>query len=436
MKMLIRGGRVIDPIVKLDGKRDVLIENGNVVAVEAKIPSGGVIEVVEASGKVVAPGFIECHTHLRDPGYTHRETLRTGSRAAAAGGFTSITSMANTEPCTDNPVIATEIVERSRRECVVNVFVMAAITKDRKGKQVSDLAGLKRAGVIAFGDDVACEDAEVLYQAFRQGASLGIPFALNCEDPALAGGGRMNEGEVSRRLGLKGRPNIAEAAMLARDITMAAMTGVHAHILHLSTKEGVEIIRAAKARGIRVTTEVTPHHFTLTDEAVSEIGPNAMIGPPLRQRADVEAIKEGLKDGTIDIIGTDHAPHAAEEKKDIASCNLGLIGLETTFAQMLEELVKPGVLTLSDAIAKLTSAPASLYGLRGRGTLKPGSRADVTLIDLDHMWTVTADQLQSKSKNTPYLGRSYKGQPVTTIVNGKLVMENRRFTEFAEQMGL
>jgi dihydroorotase len=429
MKLLIRGGHVISPLTELSDKNDVLIEDGRVQCIAGKIPVTADMRVLDAFGKIVSPGFIDAHSHLRDPGFTHRETLATGARAAALGGYTSIIAMANTSPAIDTPEIVEDVLTRAHREAVANIFVMGAISKDRKGEEIADLPALKQAGVIAFGDDAPFLNSSVMWRAFNKGRELGLPFCLHCEDPRLANKGRMNEGRVSQELGLKGRPNVSEAAALARDLTIGTMAGVTFHVLHLSTKEGVKILRWAKSHGIKVTAEVTPHHFTLTDEAVIDYGPNAMISPPLRSREDVEEIKTGLKDGTIDLIATDHAPHASYEKQDIETANFGLIGLETAFSQILQELVRPGVLSLAQALFKLTSTPASLYGLKNKGTLKPKSDADICIIDLEYKWEVTHETLQSKSKNSPYLGWIFKGAPVTTIVGGHIIMQDRRFLE-------
>ncbi len=431
MKLLIRGGRLIDPLANLDAKIDLLINDGRVEGMGRGFPVTEGLRVLDVTGKIVTPGFIDGHSHLRDPGFTYRETLSTGSRAAALGGYTSVIAMSNTSPPTDKPEVVSDILTRARQEAVVNIFVVGTITKDRKGQEVADLASLKKAGAIAFGDDAPIVNGKILWEAFLRGRDLGLPFCLHCEDPYFLNEGRTNEGEISRKLGVKGRPNVSEAAMIARDVVIASMANVPVHIFHVTTKEGVKIIRWAKSKGIKVTAEATPHHFTLTDKAVLECGPNALIAPPLRSREDIEAVKKGLQDGTIDLIATDHAPHAANEKKTIETANLGLIGLETAFSQVLRELVYPNILSLNQAIAKLTSAPALLYGLKSKGTLKPGSDGDVTVIDPEYEWKVTEEGLQSKSKNSPYLGWTFKGAPVTLIVGGRITMENRQILERA-----
>ncbi len=429
MNLLVKGGRLIDAAMGLDGEFDLLIKDGLVKCIGRMLEVSRDVKVLDVKGKIVTPGFIDAHSHLRDPGFIHRETLATGSRAAAMGGYTSMIAMGNTSPATDVPDVVVDILSRAKREAIVNTYVMGTITKGRRGEEVTNLVALKESGVVAFGDDAPISNGRVLWQALVRGKGLGLPFCLHCEDPDLSNDGRMNEGAASQKLGMKGRPNISEAAMMARDISIGEVTNVPIHILHVSTKEGVEIIRRAKRNGVKVTAETTPHHFTLTDEAVMEYGPNALIGPPLRSRDDVEAIRKGLQDGTIDFIATDHAPHAAHEKRDLETANLGLIGLETAFSQVLRELVNPGILSLAQAIGKLTSAPAKRYGLDRKGTFKPGSDGDVTIIDLEHKWKVVAETLQSKSKNSPYLGWTFKGAPVTTIVGGQIIMENRRLVE-------
>lgn len=431
MNLLLKGGRLIDPATGLDGEFDLLIKDGLVECIGRRLEASNDVKILDVTGKIVAPGFIDAHSHLRDPGFTHRETLSTGSMAAAMGGYTSIIAMGNTSPATDSPEVVADILNRAKREAIVNIYVMGTITKGRKGEEVATLVALKEAGVIAFGDDAPIPNGQVLWRALVAGKGLGLPFCLHCEDPGLSDEGRMNEGATSQKMGMKGRPNVSEAAMIARDITIGEVANVPIHILHVSTKEGVEIVRRAKYKGIHVSAEATPHHFTLTDEAVVEYGPNALIGPPLRSREDVQAIKEGLQDGTIDFIATDHAPHAAHEKLDLETANFGLIGLETAFSQILRELVHPGILSLPQAIGKLTSVPTKRYGLKNKGTLKPGSDGDVTIIDLEHEWKVTAEALQSKSKNSPYLGWTFKGAPVTTIVCGRIIMENRRLAKKA-----
>lgn len=430
-ELLVTGGRVVDQSMGLDGAYDLAIAGGKVVAIGRDLPFEPGTRVVRAEGQLVVAGCIDAHTHLRDPGFTHRETLASGTRAAAMGGFTSIIAMCNTDPPLDRPERLAAVSERVRNDGCVNVSFVGAITRDKAGREVSDLEGLKQAGAVALGDDAYIQDSEVMWRVLKQARGLDLPVCVHCEDSYLIAGARMNEGITSRMLGLRGRPNASEAIAIARDVTLAALAGVHLHVLHITTAEGVEIVRQAKAAGVRVTTEVTPHHFTLTDEAVARLGPNAIISPPLRTERDVEAIKRGLRDGTIDLIATDHAPHAAEEKQNVTEANPGLTGLETAIAQVLNELVNPGVLELAEAFSKMTNAPAQLFGLKGKGTLRPGSDADLTIIDPSLSWRVDAEAMESKSKNSPYLGALFEGAPVTTIVGGEVVMDGRRLASQA-----
>lgn len=432
MNILIRGGHLIDPSSRTDAIYDLLLSRGKVRAIGHDLPRNSDTQLLDATGLVVSPGLIDAHTHLRDPGFTHRETLNTGSRAAAMGGYTSIVAMCNTDPPIDRPARVKDLYHRAATESVVNLYVMGSISRNRSGVEVADLQHLKQAGVVAFGDDIPIASSKLMWEAFRLGSHLELPFCVHCEDPELVANGRINEGATALALGLAGRPNVSEATVIARDIVLAELAGVHLHILHITTAESVEIVRRAKAKGVRVTAEVTPHHFTLTDEAVKRYGPNAVLNPPLRAQRDVQAIKDGLCDGTIDLIATDHAPHAAYEKKNVETANPGLIGLETAVAQVLQELVAPGTLTLSEALAKLTCAPAKLFGLTKKGTLRPGSDADVTIIDPNHVWKVEAETLESQSKNSPYVGWTLKGAAVATIVRGKIIMRDRKLASPAD----
>jgi dihydroorotase len=421
MNLLIRGGRVVDPSQGIDEVADILVEHGVICKIgKGQMATDG-CETVEAAGLIVAPGLIDMHVHLRDPGLEYKEDIVTGTRAAAAGGFTSVACMPNTKPVNDCCEVTSYILNRARTEGIVNVVPVAAITMASKGEEAVDMARLKEAGCVAFSDDgMPVRDAGVMRQALERAAGIGVPVISHAEDMALAAGGGMNEGTTSRDLGYKGIPWVAEDAAVARDVYLAEFTGSPIHIAHVSTRGAVRIIRNAKERGVKVTCETAPHYFSLTEEAVRERGANAKMNPPLRQAEDMKAIREGLTDGTIDVIATDHAPHSKEDKGgEFSKAMNGIIGLETSLPLSLQ-LVRDGVLTMTSLVEKLSLNPARILGI-DRGTLKPGSIADITLIDPDLQWVVEENRLSSKSKNSPWLGVKMKGKALYTIVSGRVV---------------
>jgi len=423
MRVLLRGGRIIDPSQQLDDQVDLLIE-GRTIAGLGKdlIRAGGEsdLTILELEGKLVVPGLIDMHTHLREPGFEYKETVRTGSLAAAAGGFTSIACMPNTDPVNDTRSV-TEFILRKARQCgVVNVYPVAAVSKGSEGAVITEFADLRDAGAVAFSDDgKSVMNSGLTRRALEYAHTLGMPVISHCEDMDLAAGGAANEGVVATRLGLRGIPNIAEDLMVGRDIAIAEYTGTAVHIAHVSTAGAVELIREAKRRGVKVTAEAAPHHFTLTDEALKNYDTNAKVNPPLRTLADVNAVKEGLKDGSLDAIASDHAPHSTLEKDvefDYAAS--GMIGLETSLALSLG-LVEEGVLSLNQLVAKMSTNPARILKIQ-KGTLKVGADADVTVIDPDEEWTVDTRTFQSLSKNTPFNGWRLRGRAIFTIVGGDI----------------
>ncbi|MGB9905699.1 MAG: dihydroorotase, partial [Desulfotomaculales bacterium] len=353
MKLLIKGGTVVDPVSRRIFSADVFVSGGKIVAVGENLSGEG--EVVDASGKLVVPGLIDMHVHLRDPGFEAKETIETGTRAAARGGFTGVACMPNTNPVADNRAVITYIREKAKEKGVVNVYPVGALTVRSEGKELSEMAGLKEAGAVALSDDGRCvADAGVMYRAMQYARMVGLPVIAHCEDTALSAGGAVHEGYFSTLLGLKGIPAAAETVMVARDIILAEATGCRLHIAHVSTAGAVELIRRAKEKGLPVTAEVTPHHFTLTEEAVAGFDPNTKVNPPLRTAADVRAVREGLRDGTIDVIATDHAPHTAEEKEvEYAAAPFGMAGLETAVGLVWTELVHGGVLAPVEAVARM-----------------------------------------------------------------------------------
>src|SRR5262245_27898001 len=422
MTTLIRNGRVLDPANDQDAVADILIDGGVIKQVGPSLTAADGVEVIDASGKVVCPGFIDIHTHLREPGYEYKETVATGTRAAAAGGFTAVCCMANTNPVNDNGSITEYILERARVEGAVRVYPIGAVTRGLRGEELAELAELAETGCVAFSDDGRCVMNAALYRrAMEYTLPFGTPLISHAEDHALSHGGAMNEGVVSTELGLPGAPAAAEDAMVARDIILAELTGAHVHIAHVSTAGAVRLVRDAKARGVRVTAEVTPHHLVLTEEAVREFDPNTKMNPPLRTKRDTEALLEGLADGTIDCIATDHAPHALSEKEgEYDRAAFGVVGLETAVAVLLDRLVRPGLVSLDTLVARLSRDPARLLNLTG-GTLSPGARADITILDLERELTVDPSRFQSKSRNTPFAGWRLRGGPWMTIVGGKRV---------------
>jgi len=435
MKLLIKGGRVIDPTSKTDRIADILIEDGKIVSI-GKTPAishqPSAIKVIDTQGKIVFPGLIDLHTHLREPGHEEEETIATGTRAAAKGGITTVCCMPNTHPVVDNQTTVEFILLKAKNEGVVNVFPIGAITKGLLGEELSEIGELKKAGVVAISDDgETVMNSLIMRRALEYAKMFSLPVISHCEDKNLSKDGVMNEGYYSTVLGLRGIPKEAEEVMVARDIILAQLTGGHLHIAHVSTAGSVELIRQAKKRGIKVTCETAPQYFTLTEEMVSKevitsFDTNTKVNPPLRTKEDVEAIKEGLKDGTIDCIATDHAPHTEEEKnKEYDLAPFGIIGLETLFSLIITELVnKPasGGLSLMEAIAKVTINPARVLKLK-QGELKVGSPADITIVDLNKKWKV--ENFASKSKNSPYLGWQVQGLITITIVNGKIVYETK-----------
>jgi dihydroorotase len=425
MELLIQGGRVIDPAQQIDENLDIRIENGTIKELGKKLAAGKSCEVIDASGLIVTPGLIDMHVHLRDPGLEYKEDIVTGTRAAAAGGFTSVACMPNTSPVNDNKAVTTYIIAKAQAEGFVNVFPVGSITQGSKGEKLAEMGDLKEAGCVAVSDDgrPLC-NPELMRRALEYAKGMEILLISHAEDLDLAEGGLMNDGFTATELGLKGIPWVAEDAATARDVFLAEFTNSPIHIAHVSTKGAVQIIRDAKARGVKVTCETAPHYFTLTEDAVRGYNSNAKMNPPLRTSEDVAAIKAGLADGTIDAIATDHAPHHNDEKDvEFALASNGIIGLETSLPLSLT-LVQEKVLDLPTLIGKLSLNPARILGLN-RGTLETGAIADLTIIDPEREWTVDAAKLASKSKNSPYLGTTLKGQAAYTIVGGKIVHKNQ-----------
>lgn len=428
--MFIAGGNVVDPLKKTTVKMDILIVNGEIVDMGPGLTvDRREAKVIDATGKYVLPGLFDMHVHLRDPGYEYKETIATGGKSAVRGGFTGVACMPNTNPIADSKAVVNYILDRARRESPAKIYPIAAITKDSVGKELVEMADLKEAGAVAFSDDgnPVC-DSGIMRKAMEYASMLSMPIISHSEDLTLSRGGVMNEGYNSTILGLRGIPAPAEETMIARDLILAGYTGCRTHIAHVSTAGSVNLIREAKARGVPVTAEVTPHHFSLTDDAVKDFNTLAKVNPPLRTEYDLREIKRGLADGTIDVIATDHAPHSSEEKDvEFDHAPFGLVGLETAFGLVYKELVATGVLSMEEAVAKMTVGPASILGLN-TGTLKVGGSADITIIDPDFEETVTTEGLVSKSKNTPFLGWKLRALPVVTIVDGKVVMERSCFS--------
>lgn len=422
MKILIKSGRIVDPKNTLDEKLDLLIVDGKIAEVAPNIDAGDA-EVINAAGLLVTPGLIDMHVHLRDPGLEYKEDIVTGTKAAAAGGVTSVACMPNTSPVIDNLAVVRYVINKAQEQGSANVYPIASVTQGMKGDLLSEMGELKEGGCVGFSDDgLPVKDGEMMRRALEYANTFSTPIFSHAEDLSLVAGGAMNEGSVSTELGLKGIPWVAEDAATARDIMLAEFTGGHLHVCHVSTKGSVELVRQAKKRGVRVTCEATPHHFILTDEAVRGYNTNAKMNPPLRTQADVDAIRAGLVDGTIDAIATDHAPHHHDEKNvEFAIALNGIIGLETLLPLTLK-LVGEKVLTLTQAIALMTCNPASILGIE-RGSLSVGAVADITLINPNKEWTVEASELHSKSKNSPWLGSTMKGYAVKTILAGKVVFE-------------
>jgi dihydroorotase len=422
MKLLIKNGHVIDPATKTDGIMDVMINDGKIAEVKHKIHESD-CEVIDASGKYVVPGLIDVHTHLREPGHEEEETIASGTRAAAKGGVTSILCMPNTHPPLDNAPAVEFVLLKAQKEGLINVFPVGCITKNSAGEELAEIGVLKKAGVIAISDDGnPVMNAQVMRRALEYTKMFNIPVISHSEDKDLSMNGVMNEGNVSMVLGLRGIPRQSEEVMISRDIMLAELSGGHLHVAHVSTAGAVELIRNAKKMKINVTSETCPHYFSLTDQAVKGYNTNTKMKPPLRTSEDVEAIKRGIADGTIDCIATDHAPHTEEEKnKEYDLAPFGIIGLETLLGLVVTELVEKKAISFYDAIAAMTSKPAKIFGLAGRGTLKPGSIADIAIIDLKKEFTVNADEFVSKSRNSPFIGWKLRGAAEMTIVGGKIV---------------
>ena len=422
MKVLIKNGRVIDPKNNIDKVQDVLIENGRVTQVAADIATTDA-EIISAEGLLVTPGLIDIHTHLRDPGLEYKEDIISGTRAAAAGGVTSLTCMPNTNPVNDTLAVTKYIIDKANQEGSANVFPIASISKGMKGETLSEMGELKAAGCVGFSDDGRPVDSgELMRRAFEYADTFDAPIMSHAEDLSLVGDGCMNDGPVATELGLKGIPWVAEDAATAREIMLAEFTGGRLHMCHVSTRGSIDLVRQAKARGVRVSCEVAPHHFTLTDAAVRGYDTNAKMNPPLRSRADVDAVLAGLADGTVDAIATDHAPHHYDEKNvEFAIAMNGIIGLESLLPLSLK-LVEDGVIDLNRMVALLTVQPAAVIGV-DRGTLSVGAVADITLIDPQLEWEFNLDNLHSKSKNTPFAGWKMKGAAVKTLLAGKIVYE-------------
>ncbi|MFN8667605.1 MAG: dihydroorotase [Gemmatimonadaceae bacterium] len=423
--VLLRNGRVLDPSSNLDVTGDVLVADG--VIEHAGAPLGevrrdGDLVEIDCAGQIVSPGFVDVHCHLREPGREDVETIATGARAAAAGGFTAVCAMPNTDPVTDNQAAVGFIIRQAMRAAAARVYPIGAISVGQKGEALAEFGEMIGAGAVAVSDDgKPVASAQLMRTALEYARTFEIPVADHCEEPTLAKGGAMNEGVVSARLGLKGIPSEAEEIMVIRDILLARRTGGHVHLCHMSTKTSVELIRWGKDRNIRVTAEVCPHHLSLTEESVEGYNTNAKMNPPLRTAEDVEYLKQAVKDGTIDLVATDHAPHHYDEKeREFSDAPNGIIGLETALAVMVTNLVQPGIISYATLVDRMSCSPARIFHLPG-GTLRRGSVADITVFDPTVRWSVDPTTFLSKGRNTPYAGMALTGRASCTIVGGRIV---------------
>ena len=422
--VLLKGGRIIDPSQGMDAMGDVLVADGKIVKAGGKIAGPDDAIVIDCTGKVVSPGFIDVHCHLREPGREDVETIESGAKAAVAGGFTAICAMPNTSPVTDNQAAVGFIIRQAQRANAARVYPIGAISVGQLGQAMAEMGEMVGAGAVAVSDDgKPVVSAQLMRTTLEYARSFGIPVADHCEEPTLAHGGAMNEGVVSARLGLKGIPDEAEEIMVIRDILLARRTGGHVHQCHMSTKGSVELIRWGKDRGINVTAEVCPHHLHLTEDAVEGYNTNAKMNPPLRTWADVEALRAAVKDGTIDCVATDHAPHHYDEKeREFADAPNGIVGLETALAVVNTALVSTQVIGIADLINRMSVMPAKVFHLPG-GTLRAGSVADVTVFDPAEQWTVNAAGLRTKGRNSPWLGHQLTGRVHATLVGGRVVYQ-------------
>ncbi len=420
-KILIKNGRVVDPANYIDGKKDILIEDGKIKKVADFIVEDEDTNVIDADEKVVMPGFIDLHVHLREPGFEYKETIETGSKAAARGGVTSICPMPNTKPVIDSPESVKDLLKRA--DCSpVHILPIGACTIGQEGKELADIEGMKDAGIVALSEDgKSVMDSALFRKSLKEAARLDLPMFSHCEDKALVEGGVMNKGQKSEELGLPGITNSVEDVIVARDIIMSKEAGNRLHLCHCSTADSVVLVEMAKKQGLPVSAEVCPHHFTMSDDEITEDNGRFKMNPPLRNRADVDALKEGLKTGIMEVISTDHAPHGKEEKdQSMLKAPFGIVGLETSFALSYTELVDKGVLTLSQLVEKMSVNPAKVLGI-DKGNLAPGKAADIVIADITKEYEIDSSKFVSKGKNTPFDGKKVKGRVITTIVDGKIV---------------
>ena len=423
--LLITGGRVIDPAAGTDTQADVLIRDGSIEAIGTGLRDPEA-KRFDATGAIVAPGFIDMHVHLREPGIEHAETIETGARAAAAGGFTTICCMPNTLPVNDSATVTSYIIQRAAQVAKVNVFPIGAITKGSLGEELAAIGSMREAGIVAISDDGRpVMNARVMRRAMELARALDLTVIDHCEDLHLSAGGDMHEGRESVRLGLGGIPSASEDVMVARDLLLAELTGARFHVAHLSTSRSMAMVAFAKTRGLEVSCEVTPHHFALTDRELGDYDSNFKMKPPLRCSEDTEAVIDGIVSGVVDAIATDHAPHAGSDKmQEFERCPFGILGLETALGLSLSELVHPGRITVNRMVELFTTGPANILKLN-RGSLAPGAPADVTIFDLTTEWAYDVQQSYSKSRNSPFSGRSFRGGPLATIVGGEIVWKRR-----------
>lgn len=436
MRLLIKNGHMIDPSQGINAGKNLLIEGGRIIACLAQsepVPKDA--EVFDATGLLVAPGFIDLHAHLREPGEEYKETIATGTAAAVAGGWSSVCPMPNTRPINDDPSVTRFLIEQGARAGFANVFPIGAITKGSSGEELAEMGEMKSAGIVAVSDDGRpVPSAGMMRRAMEYAHDFDLPVIDHCEDKSMSAGGVVHEGEWSLRLGLRGMPALAEDLDTARDCMLAELTGARVHIAHVSTLGALAVIRHAKDKGVNVTCEVTPHHWTLTDAAVEGYNTNTKMSPPLRSQQHVEAIIEAIRDRTIDAVATDHAPHHVDEKAlEYDRAPFGITGFETAVGLAFDRLIHPGVIDLARAVELFSTNPARIVNLKDRGNLRPGAWADVTILDPDLNWTFSGAESKSKSRNTPFDGWTFRGAAVATIVAGKIVYRRESATGISTQ---